>query len=54
MRNGRSKCAEPKGRPCKGGRKGNKNKRKGCSVKQGRPCTARSSKKNKSEFGGKK
>ena len=37
-KNGRSKCSNPQGRPCKDGKKGGKNKRGGCSNTAGRPC----------------
>ena len=37
-KNGRKKCSEPAGRPCKGGKKGGKNDRGGCREKGGRPC----------------
>ena len=36
--NGREKCSEPRGRPCKDGRVGGKNKRGGCGEPAGRPC----------------
>ena len=44
-KNGRKKCSEPAGRPCKGGKKGGKNKRGGCAEKAGRPCGNKNKKK---------
>lgn len=44
-KNGRKKCGNHAGRPCKGGKKGGKNNRGGCENKQGRPCGTKNKKK---------
>tara|TARA_R110000765_G_scaffold360331_3_gene450604 strand:- start:858 stop:1025 length:168 start_codon:yes stop_codon:yes gene_type:complete len=44
MANGRAKCSNKQGRPCKGGKKGGNNKRGGCEQKAGRPCGSKSKK----------
>ena len=44
-KNGRKKCCAHPGRPCKGGKKGGKNKRGGCKEKAGRPCACKGKKK---------
>ena len=44
-KNGRAKCGNKAGRPCKGGKKGGKNKRGGCKEKAGRPCACKGKKK---------
>ena len=46
-KNGRKKCDNKAGRPCKGGRKGGKNKRGGCEQKAGRPCGSKNKKSKK-------
>ena len=47
MTNGRSKCSNTAGRPCKDGRKGGKNARGGCSQPAGRPCGSKAKPKPK-------
>ncbi len=37
-KNGRKKCANKQGAPCKGGKNKGKNGRGGCANKQGAPC----------------